>query len=154
MKKQLCGQLAVGFLALVTILVVTALPSDAWTRGGGGFHSGGFHSGGFHHGGFHHGFHPFFGHRACCFGPRVFLGVGVGVPFLYGYPYAYDYGYPYPVYSPPAVVEAPPVYVQPNVQPEQQYWHYCRESQAYYPYVKECPGGWLQVLPQPSPPPR
>ena len=69
MKKQLCGQLTVGFLALVTMLMVTALPSDAWT--GGGFHSGGFHSGGFHHG-FRH--HPFF------VGPRVFVGVG---PFFY-----------------------------------------------------------------------
>ena len=94
---------------------------------------------------------------------RVFVGVGVGVPFWYpypfGYPFGYPYGYPYPyaypypVYSPP-VVRQPPVYVQPQVQtaPPPQYWYYCQGSQAYYPYVKECPGGWMQVVPQPSPP--
>jgi len=30
-------------------------------------------------------------------------------------------------------------------------WYYCPESKAYYPYVKECPGGWQQVAPQPPP---
>ncbi len=74
------------------------------------------------------------------FGPSVFIGVGVGVPLIYAYSY--------PVYSPPVVVESsPPVYAQP----EQQYWYYCRDSQGYYPYVKECPGGWMQVAPQLTP---
>ena len=136
MEKHVYGQLTVGFVAVVTVLMLGALPSSAWT-GGGSRHGGGFHHGGFHHG-FHH--HRFFFHRHCCFGPRVLIGVGVGVPLLYPYPYPY---------APPVVVEsAPPVYVQP-----QQYWYYCQGAQAYYPYVKECPGGWLQVVPQPSPPP-
>jgi len=150
MAKHVYGQLMVGFVAVVTVLMLGALPSYAWTRGGswhgGGFHSGGFHGGfhhvGFHHGGFHHGFHHFhhgFHHHR--FRSRVFIGVGVGVPLLYPYPYPY---------SPPVVVEsAPPVYVQPQLQ----YWYYCQGAQAYYPYVKECPGGWLRVVPQPSPPP-
>ncbi len=27
-------------------------------------------------------------------------------------------------------------------------WYYCAESQAYYPYVKQCAAGWQQVAPQ------
>jgi hypothetical protein len=61
------------------------------------------------------------------------------------YPYGYPYGYQYPVAD-----TAPPVYIQRETQPEAQYWYYCSGSQAYYPYVKECPGGWIQVAPQPS----
>ncbi len=30
-------------------------------------------------------------------------------------------------------------------------WYYCAESKTYYPYVKECPGGWQRVTPQPAP---
>jgi len=149
MKMHVYGQLAVGFIVVVTVLMMGALPSYAWTGGGGSWHGGGFHGGGFHHGGFHHfrhGFHhqpSVFSHRPCCFGPRAFVGVGVGLPLVY--PYAYPYSYP--VYSSPVVAEsAQPVYVQPG----QQYWYYCRDSQAYYPYVKECPGGWIKVVPQPS----
>lgn len=26
---------------------------------------------------------------------------------------------------------------------------YCQEAEGYYPYVKECPRGWLQVAPRP-----
>ena len=136
---------------------------------GGSFHGGSFHGGGFHGGGFHHSTvvinsrvfvsnRAFVGHvpccfrshvffRPCCFGPRVFVGVGIGAPLFL----PYSVGYPYPVYSAPAVVEASPAYAQPDVQPAQQNWYYCQESQAYYPYVKACPGGWLQVAPQPSP---
>ncbi|HTG01193.1 MAG TPA: hypothetical protein VK654_11485 [Nitrospirota bacterium] len=68
----------------------------------------------------------------------------------WGYP-----GYPYPYYeSPPVVIQQqPPVYEERAPQQEQQsYWYYCRESKAYYPYVKQCPGGWLKVVPTPAPP--
>jgi hypothetical protein len=89
-------------------------------------------------------------------GGRVFVGIGVGAPFWYPYPYpyAYPYAYPYPAYSPPVVVQQPPVYVQPESQAPSrtQYWYYCQSAQAYYPYVRECPGGWMQVVPQASPP--
>lgn len=30
-------------------------------------------------------------------------------------------------------------------------WHYCKESGGYYPYVRECPGGW-QMVPATPPP--
>ena len=55
----------------------------------------------------------------------------------------YVYTYPTPVYVPyPAYGQSQP-----------QYWAYCRRAQGYYPYVTECPGGWLPVLPASPPPP-
>jgi hypothetical protein len=76
--------------------------------------------------------------------------VFIGMPFWYPYGYyPYPYDYAYPIYSPPVVQESsPPVYVEPA---PQQYWYYCQSLQGYYPYVRECPGGWQQVLPQPPP---
>jgi len=82
-----------------------------------------------------------------------------------GPPYPY-YAYPYPYYSPsyierPIIIQqqAPEVYVQPaqQKQAETAYWYYCQEPQGYYPYVKECPKGWMKVVPtppaaQPGPP--
>jgi hypothetical protein len=66
--------------------------------------------------------------------------------------YAGNPGFPY-YGDPPAVVqEAPPMYVQPGSDPQQPgYWYYCQNSQGYYPYVRECPGGWLTVVPQTAP---
>lgn len=70
--------------------------------------------------------------------------------------------YYYPPYYPPVVVErpAPPVYIEqpppaaapavPAPAPQAtNYWYYCAAAKGYYPYVKECPGGWQKVLPQP-----
>jgi hypothetical protein len=75
-----------------------------------------------------------------------------GAPYGYGYP-----GYGYPYYSAPPVIiqQQPQEYVQqPAAQPEQQqYWYYCSESKTYYPYVKKCPGGWMRVVPTPTPAP-
>ena len=73
----------------------------------------------------------------------------------YGYPYPYPYWYPPPgpyVYGPPVVVQPaqPPVYLQQ--QPQQQYWYWCQDANGYYPYVQQCPSGWVQVLPQTTPP--
>lgn len=97
---------------------------------------------------------------------HVQLGIEIG-PFWgpwhhrpFGYPYPYYYGYPYPYYDypyyPPVVVApaAPPVYIEQGSGPAPQtnYWYYCNASRAYYPYVKECPGGWQQVVPQPPQP--
>ncbi len=79
------------------------------------------------------------------------------------------WGYPSPWFYPPyyrqeviVVQPAPPpeptVYIEkqesavsePAPAPAQQYWHYCAARKGYYPYVKECPGGWQKVLPQPE----
>ncbi len=78
--------------------------------------------------------------------------IGVG-PWWWGPAYPY---YPYPYYAAPPVVvqQSPPVYVQPQAPPQQPaYWYYCPNSQTYYPYVKECPGGWLTVVPPAAAPP-
>ncbi|MEN8779882.1 MAG: hypothetical protein ABF292_02145 [Desulfobacterales bacterium] len=61
--------------------------------------------------------------------------------------------YPYGFYSQPPVIvqQQPPVVVQPE-QRSDDYWYYCQNPQGYFPYVKSCPGGWMKVVPQPTPP--
>lgn len=90
--------------------------------------------------------------------PRVSIGFHFGVP-LAAYPYYYPpYPYYYPPYYPAPVVvqQQPTVYIEqqpaPQVQPQQPagYWYYCADARAYYPHVKECPGGWQRVAPQPG----
>ena len=82
-------------------------------------------------------------------------GVWIGPVWGPGW-YGAPYGYGYPYYSAPPVViqQQPQEYVQqPAAQPEQQYWYYCTEAKAYYPYVKKCPSGWMRVVPPPAPAP-
>jgi hypothetical protein len=98
--------------------------------------------------------------------PTVRLGFSYGVP-IYApryFPapfYAYSaYAVPAPVYVyPPAVIRysPAPVYVERSVAPAvsassraQSDWYYCAASQTYYPYARECPGGWQRVPAQPS----
>jgi len=130
--------------------------------GGGGFgggHGGGFGGGdGWHGGGGYGGWHG--GHGG--YGGRWYGGgIYFGSPFYYPY-YAYPYySYPYSYYSPTIVTTpaAPPVYIQQAPQPQQQpsqnlaagYWYYCHNPEGYYPYIKQCPGGWQQVAPTPPP---
>lgn len=80
---------------------------------------------------------------------RVWVDVGVGVPYAYPYPYYYPYA-PY-YYPPPVVYAAPPVYVAPPaaLAPAPQNWYYCNNPQGYYPTVQSCPGGWQEVPAQP-----
>ncbi len=52
------------------------------------------------------------------------------------------FGSPYR-YPTARVPEAPSTYIQ---QPS--YWYYCTDPEGYYPYVDECPRGWMQVVPQ------
>lgn len=88
-------------------------------------------------------------------GPRVVFGLNFG-PY-WGPGWGPGWYYP-PAYYPPAVVvaappAAPPVYVERNDAPAQaqSYWYYCETSRGYYPYVKDCPGGWKAVPPAPPP---
>jgi hypothetical protein len=77
------------------------------------------------------------------------FGFFVGGPVWYPYPY-YPYPYPYP----PVVVRPAPqtAYIEQGGEEDpQSYWYYCAESKTYYPYVKECPGGWQRVVPQATP---
>jgi len=67
------------------------------------------------------------------------------------------WGFYSPFYFPPPIVvlppEPPPVYIEQYEPPPEQassYWYYCAGAKAYYPYVKECPGGWQKIPPQPS----
>lgn len=86
-----------------------------------------------------------------------FYGPSFYGPSFYGYPaFGYDPFFYRPYYSyPPTVVMpvTPPVYIQQEqsrtAEPQTNYWHYCRDPEGYYPYVKRCPDGWLKVAPQP-----
>jgi hypothetical protein len=86
---------------------------------------------------------------------RVVVGVGFGFGFpgyYYPSPYYYPAYYPYPYYPPQQVVvqQQAPVYTERQDVNEAGYWYYCAASKGYYPYVKECPGGWQKVAPQPQ----
>lgn len=87
-------------------------------------------------------------------GPRVGVGVWLGPGWWpgWGWPYYYP-SYHYPYYPPEQtiVIQPPPeIYEQQGPQPEQMiYWYFCKDPQGYYPYVKQCPNGWMKVVPTP-----
>ena len=91
------------------------------------------------------------------FGWGLGLGLLIGAPLLassyYYRPYYPPYGYaPYYGYGPTyGATYAQPAYVQQSPAPVQQVysWYYCPGSNGYYPYVRQCPGGWKQVSPTP-----
>ncbi|HEX9078316.1 MAG TPA: hypothetical protein VF795_01930 [Desulfuromonadaceae bacterium] len=64
--------------------------------------------------------------------------------------------YPYPYYTqPPVIVQQPPdIYMEQPQSEEPSYWYYCPNPKGYYPYVKQCPNGWMKVVPSPPPPQR
>lgn len=77
----------------------------------------------------------------------------IGVPLGWGY-----YPPPYYPYPPPVIVSPPPppVYIEqaPTREvnpPPKNYWYYCTNPPGYYPTIKECPDGWLKVVPQTQP---
>ena len=89
---------------------------------------------------------------------RIGLGFYFGAPYYSPYPY-YPYSYygPYPYYPPVVTAPAsPPVYIErgeelsESPQEEGYYWYHCDKPEGYYPYVKQCPGGWQQVTPEPD----
>jgi hypothetical protein len=123
-------------------LIAAVAPADARGSGGGG--RGGGHAGGFH-GGFHG--HHFHGHG---FRSSVVIGGGVWLG-PYWDPFWYPGYYPYYPYDPVPVATEPQTYIE---QSGPAYWYYCEAAKAYYPYVRECPGGWLTVLPQAAPEPK
>lgn len=131
----------VAVVVMAGLFLIAAAPADARGRGGGG-HGHGVRGGGFHGQRFH-------GHHG--FRSSVVIGTGIWLGPYWG-PYWYP---PYaPGYTTPIVVESQPqTYIQQS--PAQSYWYYCEDAKAYYPYVKECPAGWLTVAPQaPSESPR
>ena len=134
---------------MVVILVLSVAfllvqPVDPQGHGGGGHaRVGGGYRGGFGHG-YYHGFYGRFGYGWW------------GYPYWWDYPYyPYYYPYSYPYFDPyydggygePPV---PPQGVTPPAESGQQqpsYWHFCQNPEGYYPYVKECPAGWMKVVP-------
>jgi hypothetical protein len=82
---------------------------------------------------------------------RVSVGFAFGGPFWYPAPWYYAPPY---YYSPPQVVySSPPVYIERQDAAEERsadWWYYCDQSKAYYPYVKTCPTGWQKVAPAPQ----
>jgi hypothetical protein len=147
---------------IVTVLMVLAFVlfsslAFAQSRGGGHFGSGGRSGGHFSgvasshfsawHGGWSRGHGSSWGFRF-----YAYPGWGWPYPSAYPYYYSYPYSYPYPYYSPPPVVrQEAPVYSEPQ-QEQPYYWYYCENPQGYYPYVKSCPGGWMKVVPDVTPP--
>jgi hypothetical protein len=153
MKKIKLGYVVILLFGLIT-------NGSAWARGGGG-HGGGHFGGGFggHFGGHGHGYGGgHWGHHYGGFygGPAFRFYVGPGFGWPYYSPYYAPYYSPYYGYPPAVTIapQAPTVYIQRGdmqsaPQPQANYWHYCQNPEGYYPYVKECPGGWQQVAPQP-----
>ena len=143
-------RLILTVVMLALFLMISGMASADRSSGGGG-HQGGYYRGGGHQGGYY----------------RGNVGVVIGGPFWgspwynqsYYYPYQ-PYYYPpyqpynYPYYAPTVEVPAePPVYIEryqskPSSTPSG-VWYYCADSKAYYPYVKECPGGWQTVPAEP-----
>jgi len=113
---------------IVTVAAIVALTASAaaFAHGGGRYHHG--HSG-------------------------VRFGLFLGAPAYWYYDQP-RYYYPAPVVtvpsSPPVYIERGDVQAAPESQSEN-YWYYCTDAKAYYPYVKQCPGGWQRVVPQPPP---
>ena len=128
MKRLLAGLLALGLV--LGVLAIPA-PADAW---GPPFprhavpHFRHFDRGHFVH-----------GH----FGPGRFIG-GLGVGIIGGL--ALGVALAPPIYvGPPVAVYAPPAYYSAPSVPT--YWYYCQNPAGYYPYVSQCPRGWLTVVP-------
>lgn len=129
-------RIARATICLLVMGALASLPAHA-QRGG---HRG--------YGGHSHGGHSHW---------RGSVGFYFGVPLYapYYYPAApYYYSYPPAAYGLPA---APTVYVERSDGPapaESQpapgaYWYFCRDSNTYYPYVRDCASEWERVLPQP-----
>ena len=140
-----------------TFLLV--LPIDAQRHGGG--HRGG----GWGHWGYGHGYgHGYYGRYGFGWWGYPY---GWGYPYAWGYPHGWNYpyypSYPYYPYYGPYYDEgygtppAPPEEVTPPLESGQQqpsYWRFCQNPEGYYPYVKDCPGGWIAVVPsRPNAPP-
>jgi hypothetical protein len=151
--------------------------SGSMNHGGGYYRGGGYHGyhtgyyGGHHHGGVYFSFGvPWPGYWWGGYYPGYYY----GPPPYYGYspyygssPY-YDYAAP-AMSAPPQYIErsdvegtAPPAQQQPQQQqqpqssqePQQTWWYWCPSSEKYWPYVKECTGGFQRVPAQPPAPAR
>jgi len=150
----------------------------SYSHGGysqGGYSQGGRYSGGYARGGYSHGgYYGRGGYPGGYYGRGGYAGGYYGRGWYPGWRYPYGsnfyfsgsvvwpagawWGTPYPYYYPydttrtVVIQQSPTEYIQQDAGPEEPYyWYYCQKSQAYYPYVKQCPGGWMRVVPSPGP---
>jgi hypothetical protein len=93
------------------------------------------------------------GHVSFSFGIPLWFGPGYWGPGpWWGPPYYYN-APPYSSAPSPMVIQQPPVYEQSAPPPQAPvYWYYCQNPQGYYPYIQQCPNGWMQVVPPATPP--
>ena len=149
--KRVTWAIGLAVLLLAGSTLPVAAGGGARGGGGGSMSGGGFHGGG---GGWHGGAPGWNGGGHG--GTRVFIGGGIGWwggPGWWGWPGWGGAPYPYFATQPVVIQSAPAEYIQQApAPPAQSYWYYCQNAGAYYPYVKECPGGWMQVVPQPPSP--
>ena len=149
MTRATTGRTLAALLSATILCGAMMIAADADARGYGHRYGHGYR----HH---HHGHY------------RSHVGLYFGIPAFAGY-YGGYYGYPR-YYDPPAVAVpaypyySAPAYYPPSTYIEQPgppvaapggssgYWYYCRDSQAYYPYVRQCPSPWEQVVPNSAPP--
>jgi len=140
-KRKEIMKLRQGIVATTLLLATVATSGTALADRGGGHYGG--------RGGGHYGYGH--GHVGAVVGGAIIAGALLSTPWVYPRTYYY------PAY--PAVVEvappAPTVYieqpraVQPAVADAGSWWYYCKDSAAYYPYVRECASPWQQVSPTP-----
>lgn len=94
----------------------------------------------------------YFGLSSPVWGPWYGSGWGPGWGSGWG-PGWSSYPYYYPYYNSPTIVirQSPTTYIQRDLDSEREYyWYYCRKPEGYYPYVKQCPDGWMKVVPSPD----
>lgn len=139
----------------------TAIPALAQHGGGFSGHAGGFsghggYSGGHYSGGHYAGHGAYGGGYHGGWGGHWHGGWGGGwYGGVYVNPWWYADAYPYYAYPDVAIAPAAPVaqvYAAPNSAPvaSQGTWYYCQNPAGYYPYIKNCGGGWQQVPAQPQ----
>ncbi len=124
----------------VLFLVVAVVAVAAILLFGETVIAGEWHGGGYWHG---------WGWGWPYYGLGFATGAFLGYPYYYYpyYPYSYYPYYPYaPTYSP-----SPRVIVRERKPATDTWYYYCRKSDAYYPYVRRCPGGWEKVPVVPPP---
>lgn len=87
-----------------------------------------------------------------------------GVVFHFGYPWFWwpavpAWYYPPPAYPPVVIERGPITYIERadvaesdeiETREPTHWWYWCPDAKKYYPYVKDCPGGWRRVPPQPT----
>ena len=132
--------------AMLSATALVAMPADAGGRG---------HGHGWRHGGHHHGHHHHshgYGRAGAFIGGAIVAGALLS-PWYYPPSYYYR-SYPAVVEVTPAptvYIEQPATYVQPAVSDAANWWYYCNDTRAYYPYVSTCASPWQKVAPTPAP---